>query len=69
MAVEMVKDPDPADYIRLGTAYEGSRKFDEALAAYENSAKLAPGSGIEQYARQGIEETKKLRKVLGSEKK
>ncbi len=69
LAVETVKDPDPADYIRLGSAYQGRRKYDEAVAAYENAAKLAPGGGIEQYARQGIEETKKLQKVLGSEKK
>ncbi len=69
LAVETVKHPDPADYIRLGTAYKGSRKFDEALAAYENAAKLDPGGGIGQYARQEIEETKKLQKVLGSGKK
>ena len=69
LAVETVKEPDPVDYIRLGMTYKGTRKFDEALAAYESAIKLAPGGGIEQVARQEIEETKKLQKVLGSGKK
>jgi Flp pilus assembly protein TadD len=35
---------DPVPWIELGHAYELARRFDEALAAYDTAASVAPGS-------------------------
>jgi len=49
-AIEKSNDPNPADYYRLGEIYSQEGKLDEAIAAFSNAGKLAPGTVIDQMA-------------------
>lgn len=69
MAVEKSKNPNPADYYRLGEIYTEQGKVDEAIAAYSNASKLAPGTGLDQMADQKIKALQQKKAQAGSSTK
>lgn len=60
IAVSLTSSPDPIDYFRLGEAYRGERKYDEAIEAFEKAAELSLGTIVNQLA---IEQVQKLKTV------
>lgn len=58
LAIAKTKNPNPADYYRLGEVYSQEGKLDDAIEAFSNAGKLAPGSIIEQLANQEIKSLK-----------
>ena len=58
-AIEKSKGSENAvDYYRLGEVYSMEDKLDEAISAFSNAKRLAPGSVIEQYADRDIKNLK-----------
>ncbi len=64
IALSLTSSPDPIDYFRLGEAYRGERKYDEAIEAFEKAAELAPGTLINQLASGQVQKLKTVRDVL-----
>ena len=64
IAVSLGSPPDPTDYFRLGEAYVGERRYDEAIEAFEKAAELAPGTLINQLATEQVQTLKIVREVL-----
>ncbi len=64
IAVSLTSSPDPIDYFRLGEAYRGERKYDEAIEAFEKAAELAPGTYLNQLATEQVQKLKTVREVL-----
>ena len=61
-AIQAGKDSDATDYFRLGEIYATEGKLDEAISAFNNAARLAPGTVIEQYSQQHIAALKQQKK-------
>jgi tetratricopeptide (TPR) repeat protein len=57
-AIAKSKDPNPTDYYRLGEIYVSEGKLDDAMAAFSNAGKLAPGTIIQQLADRQIKDLK-----------
>ncbi|MCL5005392.1 MAG: tetratricopeptide repeat protein [Acidobacteria bacterium] len=57
-AIEKSGGNDAVDYYRLGEVYSSEGKVDEAIAAFSNASKQAPGTVIEQYANRQIQALK-----------
>ena len=64
IAVSLASSPDPIDYFRLGEAYRGERKYDEAIEAFEKAAELAPGTVVNQLATEQIQKLKTVRDLM-----
>ncbi len=64
IAVSLGNPPDPTDYFRLGEAYRGERKYDEAIEAFEKAAELAPGTLINQLANEQVQKLKTVRDIM-----
>ena len=64
IALSLTSSPNPIDYFRLGEAYLGERKYDEAIEAFENAAELVPGAPINQLASEQVQKLKAIRDVL-----
>jgi tetratricopeptide (TPR) repeat protein len=60
-AISKSDNPNPSDYYRLGEAYRGENKLDDAITAFSKAGQLAPGSVIEQLANQQVQELKKAK--------
>lgn len=59
LAIEKSKGSEnPVDYYRLGEVYSMDGKLDEAISAFSNAKRLAPGTVIEQYADREIKSLK-----------
>jgi tetratricopeptide (TPR) repeat protein len=57
-AIQKAGSADPADYYRLGEIYSSEGKLDDAISAFSNARRLAPGTVIEQYANKQIDALK-----------
>ena len=64
IAVSLTSSPDPIDYFRLGEAYRGERKYDEAIEAFEKAAELSPGTFVDQRATEQVQKLKTVRDVM-----
>ncbi len=57
-AIAKSETPSPVDYYRLGEAYAGEKKLDDAISAFSKAGQLAQGTIIEKLADQQIEKLK-----------
>ncbi len=57
-AIAKSETPSPVDYYRLGEAFAGEHKLDEAISAFSKAGQLAQGTIIEKLANQQIEKLK-----------
>ena len=64
IALSLISSPDPLDYFRLGEAYSGARKYDEAIEAFEKAAELAPGTVVNQLATEQVQKLKTIRDIM-----
>ena len=64
IALSLTSSPDPIDYFRLGEAYRGERKYDEAIEAFEKAAELSPGTYLNQLATENVQKLKTVRDVM-----
>lgn len=62
-AVSSTDSPNPGDYFRLGEAFKGHGKTDEAVAAFSKAGELDQGGRIKALADKSIEELKKKKAV------
>jgi tetratricopeptide (TPR) repeat protein len=58
MAIAKSETPSPVDYYRLGEAYAGEKKLDDAISAFSKAGQLGQGSIIEKLAAQEVEKLK-----------
>ncbi len=49
-AISTATAPNPANYYRLGEAYEFDGKIDQAIDAFQNASDLGQGTGLKSYA-------------------
>ena len=61
-AIAKAQMPSPVDYYRLGEVYKDEKKYDDAIAAYQKVAQLAPGTIFEQLANKQIQQIKQAEK-------
>ena len=64
IALSLTSSPDPIDYFRLGEAYRGEGKYDEAIEAFEKAAELSPGTYLNQLATENVQKLKTVRDVM-----
>ena len=64
IAVSPGSPPDPTDYFRMGEAYRGERKYDEASEAFEKAAELSLGTVINQLATEQVKQLKTVRDIM-----
>ncbi len=62
-AVSSTDSPNPGDYFRLGEAFKGHGKTDEAVEAFSKAGELDQGGRIKALADKAIEELKKKKSV------
>lgn len=58
-AISLIDNPNPGDYFRLGEAFKGHGKTDEAIEAFSKASELDQSGGIKSLADQAIEQLKK----------
>lgn len=58
-AISLSDTPNPGDYFRLGEAFKGHGKAEEAIAAFTKASELDPSGGVKALADKAIEELKK----------
>lgn len=58
MAIAKSSPPSPADYYRLGEAYVGEKKIDDAIDAFTKAGQLGEGTVIQQLAEQQVQKLK-----------
>lgn len=58
MAIAKSSPPNPADYYRLGEAYVGEKKIDDAIDAFTKAGQLGEGTIIQQLAEERVQKLK-----------
>lgn len=58
MAISKSTNPNPADYYRLGEAYVGENKVDDAIDAFSKAGQLGQGTVIQQLAEEQVQKLK-----------